>query len=66
MAIESLVFCVDKYLPERRVHLFITDWCAVYAEELADLFSIGTIYLRCLICYWVLNAAKAWRFAEQP
>ena len=43
MMVEALVLCVDKGFPEHGVHLFVSDGCAVLAEELANQLAIGTV-----------------------
>ena len=48
MAVEPFVFSINQCCPEIGAYLVVADWHAVFAEELANQFAVGTVYLGCL------------------
>ena len=62
----TLVLRVDERLPERRIHLFVFDRCAVLVEEFSYQFAISTIYFGCLANLWFQSRHVAGRLAKEP
>ena len=66
MMVEMFVLGVDEGFPEHGVHLFVSDGCAVLAEELAYQFAVGAVDHRGSSRAFVLDGRHGRRLAEEP
>ena len=64
MAVETLVLCIDKSLPEYRVYILVCYSSAVLVKVLANEHAICTVNLGSLVCLRVHNGIDSSRLSE--
>ena len=66
VTIEALILCIDEGFPENWVHLLVSHWRAVLAEELTDGLAVGTVDDGGLGRTLVLDGRHRGRLTEEP
>ena len=66
VAAETLVFCIDKGIPEGRANVFVSNRHTILAEEFAYHFAVSAIDLRGFCRMRILDVAHGRRLTKKP